>query len=63
MRPRSRGKKLQEEWAIPVNSIEDVQEIPSKEAITWSAWLTMITFIQTSSWHLRTSKRLKEDKK
>ncbi|KAK1283906.1 putative methylenetetrahydrofolate reductase [Acorus calamus] len=26
MRPRSRGKKLQEEWAIPVNSIKDVQE-------------------------------------
>ncbi|KAK1312249.1 putative methylenetetrahydrofolate reductase [Acorus calamus] len=26
MRPRSRDKKLQEEWAVPVNSIEDVQE-------------------------------------
>ena len=27
MRPRARGKKLLEEWALPLNSIEDVYEV------------------------------------
>lgn len=27
MRPRSRDKKLNEEWAVPLKSIEDVYEV------------------------------------
>nr|GLL47865.1 methylenetetrahydrofolate reductase 1-like [Ipomoea trifida]GMD91008.1 probable methylenetetrahydrofolate reductase [Ipomoea batatas]GME04631.1 probable methylenetetrahydrofolate reductase [Ipomoea batatas] len=30
MRPRARDKKLQEEWAVPLNGIEDICEIFSK---------------------------------
>lgn len=26
-RPRGRGKKLQEEWAVPVKSVEDISEV------------------------------------
>lgn len=26
-RPRGRGKKLQEEWAVPVKSVEDINEV------------------------------------
>lgn len=27
MRPRSRDKKLHEEWAVPLKSIEDIYEV------------------------------------
>lgn len=27
MRPRARDKKLQDEWVVPLKSIEDVQEV------------------------------------
>lgn len=27
MRPRARDKKLQEEWAVPLNGIEDICEV------------------------------------
>lgn len=26
-RPRGRGKKLQEEWAVPLKSVEDISEV------------------------------------
>lgn len=27
MRPRSRDKKLQEEWAVPLKSVEDIHKV------------------------------------
>lgn len=27
MRPRARDKKLQEEWAVPLQSVEDINEV------------------------------------
>ena len=27
MRPRTRGKKLHEEWAVPLKSVEDIYEV------------------------------------
>lgn len=30
MRPRSRDKKLQEEWATPLKSVDDINEVLSK---------------------------------
>lgn len=27
MRPRSRDKKLQEEWAVPLKNVEDISEV------------------------------------
>ena len=32
MRPRARDKKLQEEWATPLKSIDDIQEV---ELVAW----------------------------
>jgi hypothetical protein len=29
-RPRGRGKKLQEEWAVPLKSVEDISEVTIK---------------------------------
>jgi hypothetical protein len=29
-RPRGRGKKLQEEWAVPLKSVEDISEVTVK---------------------------------
>lgn len=34
MRPRARDKKLQEEWATPLKSIDDIQEV--LEFVAWN---------------------------
>jgi hypothetical protein len=34
MRPRARGKKLLEEWAAPLKSVEDIYEVEFPSTVT-----------------------------
>lgn len=48
MRPRARDKKLNEEWVVPLNGIEDVYEVKflltldHESVINWFDYMLML---------------------